>query len=91
MTQKRRNRQHDSHIRRYRIWKCRNYSEYEKKRKGEGKRIRVRLKHLKALILTVWEDTSDDDTAALLCLSGMVFRNHSYRVLSRTWKCIPVP
>ena len=79
MTQKRKNRQHDSHIRRHGIRKCRNCSEYEKKGKGGGRRIRVGLERLKAPVPAVWNDTSDDDKAALLCLSGTVFCNHPCR------------
>ncbi len=76
----RKNGQHDAHVRRYRIQMCRNYSAYEKKRRGEGNKIVTRIKKLKEMIPAVLEGASKDETSALLCVLDMVFRNHSYRV-----------
>ncbi len=73
--------QHDAHVRRCKIQMCRNYAAYEKKRRGEGRRMVTRTKKLKRLIPAVWkDDVPKDETAALLCVLDMVFRNHSYRV-----------
>ena len=72
--------QYRKHVRNLKARKYRNYSQYEKNRRGESKKIRARIKRIKKLIPSVWKDATDAEIALLLCVLDMVFHNHSYRI-----------
>ena len=76
----------DAHVRAYKterrkqeIKKCRNYRQYERKRKGEGKVKRIRLKQLEKLVRDTLPNATDEDAARIICVVDMTYRNHSYR------------
>jgi len=77
---------YDEHVRAYRkerrkesIRECRDYKGYERKRKGEGRVKRARIKQLRKLIRGSLHDADEHDAARIICLVDMTFRNHSYR------------
>ena len=87
MTKKKRNAfQNDVHVnackkekRRIKNKECRDYKKYEKKRKDEYERKRLRIKRLKDEILATWPEMPESEIARFLCIIDMVFRDHSLR------------
>ncbi len=78
---------HDAHVRTYKKEirrlknkECRNYTEYERKRKNEGKTKLVRISKLKKLILATYPEISKPELAMFLCILDMVFRDYSLRI-----------
>ncbi len=65
--------------RRLQIHACRDYKEYEKKRREESRTKRLRIKKLKKLILASRPGMPEYDAARFLCLVDMVFRDNSLR------------
>ena len=65
--------------RRQKIKECRDYKEYERKRKGGGKVKRIRIKQLAKLIRDTLPNATDEDAARIICVVDMTYRSHSYR------------
>ncbi len=77
---------HDAHVgafkaeeRKQKIKKCRNYKKYERKRKGESRVKRVRIRQLKELIRDSLPNATETNVSRITCLVDMVYRDHSYR------------
>lgn len=77
---------YDAHVRAYKaevrkqkIRECRDYKAYERKRRGESRVKRSRIKQLSKLIRETLPNATDTDVARLMCLVDMTYRNHSYR------------
>ncbi|MDE0526627.1 MAG: transposase [Thaumarchaeota archaeon] len=76
----------DAHVRAYReerrrqkIKECRDYKTYERKRKGEGKVKRIRIKQLAKLIRDTLPNATDTNVSRIVCVVDMTYRGHSYR------------
>jgi len=65
--------------RRQRSRECRDYGEYERKRKGESRVKRIRIGQLGGLIRESLPGATETDVSRITCLVDMVYRNHSYR------------
>ena len=77
---------HDAHVKAYKeevrkqkIRECRDYKAYERKRKGESRVKRFRIKQLSKLIRETLPNATETDVARMICLVDMTYRNHSYR------------
>ncbi|MDE0091471.1 MAG: hypothetical protein OXP12_09035 [Thaumarchaeota archaeon] len=73
---------HDAHVRAFKaeerkqkIKKCRNYKKYERKRKGESRVKRVRIRQLKELIRDSLPNATETNVSRITCLVDMVCRD----------------
>lgn len=76
----------DAHVRAYKaerrrqkIKECRDYKTYERKRKGEGRVKRIRIKQLARLIRDILPNATDANVSRIVCVVDMTYRGHSYR------------